>query len=188
MDLNDGIGIVCSEGRWQSYDTTVIPSHLATRENIVGGAGQLVRELMEEFGFVVLGVRDRVEDTWFGQDGISSRVDYIFGPVVAQNLINTAGPLMRVMRQHQRIPSRHPRDHIPLHCNLKWSFVEPEQLGRNRLHWNFDTMKNASVRENFLIRANARLQECEPELASAATAGKPDAYFAILNDLVREQA
>eukprot|EP00959_Pyramimonas_sp_CCMP1952_P348391 7297959-Pyramimonas_sp.AAC.1 len=39
MDLNDGIGIVCSDGRWQSCDTTVIPSHLATREHLVGGAG-----------------------------------------------------------------------------------------------------------------------------------------------------
>eukprot|EP00959_Pyramimonas_sp_CCMP1952_P390294 8178556-Pyramimonas_sp.AAC.1 len=80
MDLNDGIGLVCSDGRWQTCDTTVIPPHLATRENISGGAGQLARELMEEFRFVVLGVRDRVEDAWFGQDGVSSRVDYTFGP------------------------------------------------------------------------------------------------------------
>eukprot|EP00959_Pyramimonas_sp_CCMP1952_P440386 9220331-Pyramimonas_sp.AAC.1 len=76
---------------------------------------------------------------------------------------------MRVMRQHPRIPPRHPRGYIPLHRNLKRSFVEPEQAERSRAHGNSDSMKNASMRGLSSSRTAVQLQGRTGDLAATAT-------------------
>eukprot|EP00959_Pyramimonas_sp_CCMP1952_P066715 1392757-Pyramimonas_sp.AAC.1 len=73
MDLNDGMGLALQDGVWRYSDTTVVDASLATKEHLKGGAGELVREIMEEFGMVLLGLREHIEPTWYGNDGSSSR-------------------------------------------------------------------------------------------------------------------
>eukprot|EP00959_Pyramimonas_sp_CCMP1952_P041875 875820-Pyramimonas_sp.AAC.1 len=54
------------------------------------------------------------------------------------------------MGRHQLIPSRHPRDPVPLHCNFRW--VPREALPRGRINWNFEAMRPLEARTTLLER------------------------------------
>eukprot|EP00969_Alexandrium_andersonii_P316985 14004114-Alexandrium_andersonii.AAC.1 len=64
-------------------------------------------------------------DTWYGnQVGVSSRIDVIALPSQLVEMQVAAGPLERMGRRLQLIPSQHHRDHVPVFAKVP--FVRPK--------------------------------------------------------------
>eukprot|EP00959_Pyramimonas_sp_CCMP1952_P283007 5915749-Pyramimonas_sp.AAC.1 len=67
-------------------------------------------------------------------------------------------------KKHQLIPSKYPRDHVPLHCNLRWDFQHPPEDTVARVFWNVEAMKFSEDRQSFLEGASQKVQELSEDL------------------------
>eukprot|EP00959_Pyramimonas_sp_CCMP1952_P350678 7347105-Pyramimonas_sp.AAC.1 len=65
-------------------------------------------------------------DTWYGDRGHSSLIDYICCPTFLR--INSSGPLAGLGRKLQLIKSKRKMDHLPMHLNFDLAAGPPRKI------------------------------------------------------------
>ena len=83
-DLNDGMGLTChhepgTPAEWLAIETCAMPELACRKERIHGGAGQLLREVLEAFFMTALSAMSDDRNTFHGNTH-GSLIDFIFGP------------------------------------------------------------------------------------------------------------
>ena len=108
-DVNDGIGkqlISSLAGREVlEIETKVVHPRAKRVEKVEGGAGSLIRPMLEHFEMVSMSSWLDDRDTYFGNHS-SSLIDHIFAPAALATGIRSSGPLMRASRRLQLIKQK----------------------------------------------------------------------------------
>eukprot|EP00959_Pyramimonas_sp_CCMP1952_P117493 2456037-Pyramimonas_sp.AAC.2 len=79
-------------------------------------------------------------DTWYGENGHSSIIDYICCPTTLG--ITSAGPLAGLRRKLQLINTKRKMDHLPIHFNFRLAAGPPHETTAP-LQWDRDSMMDA---------------------------------------------
>ena len=144
VDLNDGMGIRLEGGAWQRVETNAVGARGARNERCRGGAGEMMRELLEKHGMAAANTFGDTSDTCYG-DGSSSLVDYVCLPEVLVGAMRSAGPLRRLGSRLQLIPDVRVRDHLPVHVVFPYLLHYPDPV-LEEARWDMDAMMEAVKR------------------------------------------
>ena len=131
-----------------------------TKEMILGGAGQLTRRQWEAQGIFAINTVKGDCSTWYGAGTARSTIDFVGIPLALTGTVQSSGVLMNMGRRMQHIPSRYPRDHMPVHVvmMLEWEVPSQEKVFRQ---WNKEALSegvNKGLhREEFVKEVNDRL-------------------------------
>ena len=108
-DVNDGIGkvasIISGRGCQISLETNAIAEGAKRLERLDGGAGELLRPLLDEYALASLSSWSDYRDTFYGNRS-SSLLDHVFMPIALAPGIRSSGVLMRAGRRLQLIKKR----------------------------------------------------------------------------------
>ena len=188
MDLNDGMGLVKEGGAWVEADTLACGKG-RTKEMILGGAGQLMRRQWEAQGIFAINTAQGDCNTWYGAGTARSTIDFVGIPLALTGSVQSSGVLMNMGRRMQHIPSRYPRDHMPVHVvmMLEWEVPSHENVFRQ---WNKEALSegvNKGLhREEFVKEVNDRLAGMGAERMEWMQGGEADILFEKYNGLVSE--
>ena len=78
-DVNDGIGVVNECGKWRYLESPCISKQAARREHIHGGAGELLRAILEERHLAAQSSWSDSRTTFFGNCS-DTLIDHLYGP------------------------------------------------------------------------------------------------------------
>eukprot|EP00959_Pyramimonas_sp_CCMP1952_P273170 5710080-Pyramimonas_sp.AAC.1 len=111
--------------------------------------------------------------TFYSSTGTSSQLDFILVPRCLISAVTSAGPLRRLATELQTIPSRHHRDHIPVHVRLQYSLESVLGLATHMqsalrygfayqpVRWNrealMDALRTGTHRAEFIMAVENRL-------------------------------
>ena len=134
MDANDGIGLELRAGRCCSVETQCIAAAGARREH---AAGKRLREIMEKHHMRATSA-EMGGPTWFGSEGQSSLIDYVWAPTALP--LRCSGPLRRLAAELQLISTRQLRDHVPLGLEFDYVQLAGQPASGEREAWNADAL------------------------------------------------
>ena len=201
-DVNDGLGLRKVRQSWEKCEqVTCIVDEAFNRERIAGGAGELMREALEEHGLFSLSTALDQRHTFFGNDS-SSLIDHIFGPSALQASLLSAGPLYDLSKRLQLIRRRGLADHVIIHSNFLYvlshgrpqdGVCSPQQallvdVDIGDVQWDPDLLlrglREGHMREEFIRDLEAAIKAKEDQLAPLLLHKTADAYMQALDSIV----
>ena len=89
---------------------------------------------------------ERGGPTWFGNEGPSTLIDYVWAPAALP--LRGSGPLRRLAAQLQLISTRQLRDHVPLMLEFDYVQLAGQPAAGERETWNADALMEGGENRN----------------------------------------
>ena len=106
------------------------------KERVLGGAGELLRTILDEHGMISLSSWRDSRDTFFGNLN-QSLLDHIFVPRAFLLSKLSAGPLFGMGKKLQLVQKKSIFDHVPVHCTFNYLLAHPCPQARHHRKLNF---------------------------------------------------
>ena len=155
----------------------VVAPGASTREEMVGGSGHLLRELLEKHDMTIVNAQKTVVPTYFGLKH-DSMIDFLAVPAGLFSAVDKLGVLRRAGRRLQVIPDGVARDHIPVHCRISYTYWFPDQ--EEFVQWDLDSlmreMRGGDRREEIFKKVEESLEGISVDLQTSLTEKTPDNF------------
>ena len=161
-------------------DAACIGPEQRTAENY---NGKKLRELLSDHYMAATNTFYPAGDTYFGQFGNSSRIDYVCIPQSMLDRVDRCSVLYAAGKRLQIIPAAGKRDHMPVHCSFRHKLVY--ELAASTFQWDREALARGVLHGH---RRDRLLRQCEHALERANvdehTDSTPDTIWNIINTAV----
>ena len=96
----------------------------ARQERHVGGPGDSLRPILDQYGLAAISAWSDSRDTFHGNFS-SSLIDYLFLPVALADRIRSSGTFYNAAKKLQLIRKRGIADHVPVHVVTMYLLQHP---------------------------------------------------------------
>ena len=181
------VPVLCTDANARLGRGTRVPSvgtFDAVAENF---NGEQLRELLTEHHMVATNTFFPAGDTYFGNFGRNSRIDYVCIPQSMLQAVERCNVLYAQGKRLQLIPAVGKRDHMPVQCVFRHKLLF--ELRDSASGWDTDALAQG-VLQGF--KREQLLAECEKELGKVDVSSyanqSPDAIWGVVNAAVLHAA
>jgi len=191
-DVSGGMGLSLANGTWLRIETEAISLFAVRQEKLAGGAGELLRQVLDLHGLCSVSSWWDSRSTFFGNNS-QSLIDHLCWPKQLLDMTISAGPLASLSRRLQIIKRRGKADHLLVHgtCHYLLEHNNSEDFDQSPqnvlLHgveaaevaWDLDKimrcLSEGHLRRDFIQDVEKDLLEVKAEIPELTNARTPDA-------------